>query len=730
MFTLRRGARAPWHLTLVLLVAGCGGPGEKVRTCSTDAECGPGALCIQSACVANRPPVVTLQLPPSPTTNRVLFLDATATDPDAGDSISRLTWSVTPAGAPCEAEPEPSTGSRLEVVFWCAGAYEVAVVAEDGRGGTSAPAKQTIEVAQATGAPVVTSGPESLVDHACGGTPFACRPASSGSPVSLPLTAVVDDPAGGALAFRWRALPAPGADPRAVVTYAQGETSLSTEAWLETPGGAIAGTWRFRLRVTDAAGLVGRADQVVVIGNRPPALTGQPLQLDHRYEGGTYWAGGSLPVPATDPDGDPVSLTATLDEVGTDGCTSQLGTVTAGALTFETRCGVASRLIGLASRTIRVIAVDGNGGSSEAAFPVEIGNRPPALRLASNPAGGHVTLDHSVGACPIAAGSCFLAAGTATFTVVDPDGDPVTGPAVAANLPSNLRSSTGEATTAGGVATFRFATALSAPRDFRASDGSTYFSLVATSADPFGASSSLEIPVVINNRPPILKNASALVAVGHRYDPVSKAYLATAPLSSFEDPDGDPLYPSGSTGDPSCATFSLAGGEARVACAREYALASGLPPLAGFVGDHPVVLRVFDGWEGVSLAAVVNIQNGAPTATAFDGTVESCFCACSKWSADGSTCVGQATWVADATTVPLPVTAGDVDGDPVQVSFSPVPVSGAQKTVLPGDCGDTLSNTSLPVTVQVTIDDGVGRAQTTSRVTGVSCSTAGQACLP
>jgi hypothetical protein len=432
----------------------------------------------------------------------------------------------------------------------------------------------------------------------------------------------------------------------------------------------------------------------------------------------------------TDLDGDSVSLTATLDEVGTDGCTSRLGPVAAGALAFDTRCVDATRLIGLASRNIRVIAADGNGGSSEVVFPVEIGNRPPALRLASNPAGGHVTLDHTVGACPGALGSCFLATGTATFAVVDPDGDPVTGPTVTATLQPWLTSSTGEATTAAGVATFRFATALPVPGEFRAIDGSTSFSLVASSADPFGASSSLGVPVVVGNRPPVLKSASASVAVGHRYDQVRQAYLATAPLSSFEDPDGDPLRTDGSAGDSTCPSPSFSGGDGWVDCVRGYVPASGPPPLSSFVGNHPVVLRAFDGWEGVTSATVVNIQDGAPTASAFDGVVESCFCACSKWSADGSTCVGQGRWVADTASVPLPVNAGDIDGDPVQVTFSPATASGTQKTVFPGGCSSILLNPVLPITVQVTIDDGVGRVQTTSRVTGVSCPTAGQACEP
>jgi hypothetical protein len=725
----RRGARAPWHLPLALLLAACGGPEEAVRTCSTDAECGPGARCLQSSCVANRPPVTALLVPASPASNRVLFLEATATDPDPGDAVARFTWTITPLGAGCEAEPEPTTGPRLEVVFWCAGTYEVSVLAEDGRGGASTPARQVVEVATATGAPEVTTAPESTVDHACSGTPLACRPAVAGNPVALPLSATVVDPAGGGLVYRWRVIPPAGVDPLAAVTYARGAASLSTEAWIETPSGSIAGTWRFRLRVASAAGLVGRADQVVRIGNRPPVLSGQPVLLEHRYEGGAYLAGGTVPLTANDPDGDPITVSATLSEGGAEGCVSQLGPIAAGSVILEIRCADPARLIGLATRALRASAADGNGGTAEATWPVDVGNRPPVVRLASNPAGGQVAVDHTVGACPGATGNCFIAAGTAAFEAVDPDGDPVTGLAVAAALPPWLPSSTGEATTAGGVTSFRFASATSMPGAFRAADGSSRFSLEATAADPFGAATTLAVPIAIGNRPPVLTRASAAVAVGHRYDQGLQAYVASATLSSFEDPDGDPLRADGSVGDATCSSFAFVGTEGRVECASRYSPVTGVPPLASFVGDHPVVLRAYDGWEGPSRATVVNVQDGAPTATAFAGVVESCFCACSKWSGDGSSCIG-AHWVADAASMPLPVMAGDADGDPVQVTFSPATASGAQKTVLPDGCGDTLRNPTLPLTVLVTIDDGVGRVQTASTVTGVSCPTAGQACVP
>jgi len=730
MVHARRGAGAPWLLALTLVLAACGGAGE-VRSCTTDTDCGPGALCVQSACVANRPPAVSLRLPSSPTTHRVLFLDALAVDPDAGDAITRHTWSVTSTTAGCAAEPEPTGGARLELVFWCAGSYEVSVVAEDARGGVSLPARAVIEVAAASGAPVVTPAAPSAFDHLCGGSPFACRPALAGGAVPLPLSAAVDDPSGGALTYRWRMFPPAGAGPSATVTWSHGATSLATEAWVETADGTLAGTWRFRLRATSAAGLVGQGEQVVQVENRLPQLAAEPLRLDHRYVGGAYLASGSLALAATDPDGDPLALTATLVESGTEGCRSVLGAVVAGTVSFEVSCSEPARLLGAATRAIRVEAADGCGGSVVSDFPIEIANRAPVLRLASNPAGGSIALDHAVGSCLGAAGSCFVVAGSAAFEAVDPDGDPVGSPAVAATVDPARTASAGQATTASGLVTFRFTTPVALPAEFRLADGSTGFSLSAAAADAFGATGLLEVPVVALNRPPVVKLRREASAVAHRYEPAQGAYRATAQLATFEDPDGDPLQVVGGSGDPQCGVPTISAGAASVTCGLAYSIAPGLPQLAPLIGSHLVLATAGDGWEQVTSDTIVQIQDSAPTVTAFRGDVESCFCECPKWSADGSTCVGQWRWKVDTTSVPLPVLAGDSDGDPVQVTFAGAPVvGGPQKTVLPGSCGGMLSYPILPVEVQISIDDGLARVQTSSTVTGVTCSTAGQACTP
>jgi hypothetical protein len=584
-------------------------------------------------------------------------------------------------------------------------------------------------VTLASGAPVVTPAAASAVDHLCGGARPTCRPALLGSAIPLPLTATVEDPSGGTLAYRWRAVAPQGAAP-ATVGWSHGDTSLTTDALLETGGGRIAGTWRFRLRVTNAAGLLGQADQLVEVGNSAPALAADPLRLEHRYADGSYVASGSLPLPASDPDGDPIGVTLVPVEVGTEGCSTTLGAVSGGAATVEVRCGDPARLLGQASRALRVRADDLNGGSVEVLVPVEILNRPPELRLTSNPAGGSLALDHAVGPCPSGGGACFLLAGTTALEAFDPDGDPVTGFAVAAGL-EGATGSFGEAVTAGGTTIFRFATPVSTPGYFREANGATPFSLIATAADPFGAIGRLAVPLVALNRPPVVKQPLYAVSVAHHYDPARSAYVATAPLATFEDPDGDPLLIDASLGDPTCGAFSSAAGAVSVDCALSYTVGAGRPPLASFVGSHALVARASDGWAQVDSNTTVSIQDGAPTVRAFDGVVESCICLCSKWSPDGSTCVGKGAWAVDRASVPLPVQASEADGDPVQVTFSgATPSGGAQKTVLPGSCGGTLANPVLPVTVQVTIDDGLLPVQTSSRVSGVSCAQAGTPCTP
>jgi hypothetical protein len=334
-----------------------------------------------------------------------------------------------------------------------------------------------------------------------------------------------------------------------------------------------------------------------------------------------------------------------------------------------------------------------------------------------------------VGPCPDTAGDCFIVSGTTSFSVVDPDGDPVSVPVVSAALVAGTTGTSGEAISGAGGTTFRFSGSVSSPRQFSPPNGTTPFSLVATATDPLGATGRLEVPVFALNRPPVLKLGLPSAVVSHRYDPARAAYVATAPLATFEDPDGDPLVQVGATGDDACARVAVSAGAASVSCELPYKVAAGLPALASFTGSHRVVARVTDGWVQVEAGTLVSIQDGAPTARPYSGTVESCSCFCAKWSADGLTCLGTPTYRVDTTSVPLPVLVDEADGDPVLVSFSgATPVGGAQKTVLPGSVSGFLASPQLPITVQFTIDDGLAQTQASSTVTGVICAQIGQAC--
>jgi hypothetical protein len=497
---------------------------------------------------------------------------------------------------------------------------------------------------------------------------------------------------------------------------------------VETSGGSIAGTWRFRLRVTTAAGLLGQAEQVVVIGNRPPELAGHPVPLPHRYQGGRYLASGLVSLPATDPDGDPLTLSVSLDEVGADGCTSRVGPVTGGAVAFDTSCVEPARLLGAATRTLRAVARDPAGGTVEALFPIEIGNRPPLVVLASNPAGASVAVDHTVGACPGGAGACYLASGTAAFEAVDPDGDPLTGVVVDGLVGVERVHSSVRVTASAGLATFSFATATGWPAEFRSASGATGFSLEASATDPFGAVTALPVAVLIGNRPPVVKTVTGRVLVPHHHDAARGAWIATAAPASFEDPDGDPLLPGPPGPDPTCRTVAVTAGVVQVECAKAYGPAPGLPPLAAFVGDHQVAAGVSDGWESTSPTVSINIQNGSPSLQPFQGAVESCLCRCVRMDPEGIDCLSS-TYGVNTAAVPLPFQVGEADGDPLQVTFTGVtPYGGAQRTAYPSALATTMTHPVLPVTVQITVDDGVVQAQTTSTVTGVTCPRMGQAC--
>jgi len=289
------------------------------------------------------------------------------------------------------------------------------------------------------------------------------------------------------------------------------------------------------------------------------------------------------------------------------------------------------------------------------------------------------------------------------------------------------------------LVSFRFATPVAAPAEFRAPSGASGFWLTATASDPFGASAPAQpaLPIIVKNRPPTVLLAPGATAAAHRYDAAAATYLASAPLALFEDPDGDPLDAGGSTGDESCSAFSFAGGVLSVACARPFAVsAASYPTLSGFAGPHALVARASDGWAPVAVPVTLQVGNDVPSVESYTGAIEACTCQCPLWEPElPGVCGLEPTWVADPTHATFPLRPTDADGDPVNVTFtlaggSPAgaTVTPSARTGLPETSAATLSTPSFPVTVVVTANDGVSQAISSWTATRATCAKAGQLC--
>lgn len=688
-----RAARASLA-ALLAACAACGAPPAAGPQCATSADCAGPAHCVQGACIADVPPVAQFAAPASVGTNLRIQLVSTSTDAD--DAIVSHVWTITPGAGACDPDPATGDAASLETIFFCPGEYEIALVAIDAAGAESAPRRATVQVVATPGAPAVTAGPAIEVAHRCAGTPLRCV-AASGADETVQLGATASDPDGDPLAWEWTAFPPPvpagAASPAA--RFVSGATSYAPVVAIESDGGPIAGAWRFRVRVTDATGLVAQAVQLVQVGNAPPQIVpGTAAPLPHRYDAGTYRATGELPFAVVDPDGDPTAAAVAVVEPGAT-CTSS-GTPVATGASVSVACAAPADLIGPA-RVARIVASDPNGGQAVADLPVAIGNRPPVVRAAgADPAPALLWFDHGVRAYDGV--ERFFASDASPFVAEDPDGDPVAAPALRAVVDPSRPFSTARVWTDGtGTTRFELTTPLHSPQEFRSADGRTGFTLEGSASDPWTSSAALRIPVAIRNRPPGLEPLAATVAVPHRYDAAQGAYLASARLGPFSDPDGDPVTagPAAAAAGPCVAEG--AGTSLDVRCAVAYLPASGPPALAQLVGLREAPAAISDPWEAATGAARVEIGNRAPSTWDQSFTWTSFYCETRWWVNDG----------------PLPVSFADPDGDPAAVSV----LGFAMQTLLPpgGELfGVPASDaTSLPVTVS----DGVASASATMAVT-------------
>lgn len=715
----------PSHpLAALAVVAGCASSPTMLQ-CAADADCGAGNLCVQGACAANAPPTATFETPVGATTHRLFTLVPASRDPEGRPVRHR--WAVKATAAGCAADAEPTASGSLEVVFWCAGSYEVTLVPIDDLGAEGVPVVRALEVAAASGAPTVTAGAAIAATHRCDQAVPSCLVVGPGGANTLQLAASASDPGGGAIVFEWRGIPppAPAKDPALLLSFVTSSASASPVVGISNgSGGPIAGLYRFRVRARNPQGLLGQAFQEVAVANSPPTVRSRAAGIPHTFLGGSYVAEAVVRTDAFDSDGDALKISAALDGAPVEGCLASFEpSSAAGYLRVRVACSSAAAFT--ASRWVSAIvrATDGNGGSFSGSWSFLLQNRPPQIGLKPSFADGLLAVDHRAERCTLSTGpSCFVADGSDPFVVADPEGDPVATFSMAPVVSPTQPQSKGTVSLTGASLGFRFESPVTAPLEFRSSLGLSGFALQATATDALGGTANLTVPLSIRNRPPFVKEPSVVVAAPHVYDPATLRYVATARGALFEDPDGDPLLPI-VTRAGSCGSATITAGRATITCERSYDWRTALyPPLASFLAAGGVLVTASDGWEGVSSATWITIEDRPPTLSVPATTIDNCACVGTGWTG----------WVVSGSNATLPVVVADPDGDPAYVKADGV---GTEYPPPPSVC---LPGTCLPVTnltvdastsVTVTADTGASAARAAVKVdVSVACSKSGTGC--
>lgn len=426
---MRLHSLAPLAAALVAIL-GCGSGHSELQRCGSPSDCAADAFCRDGRCTASAPPlaVVTAPVARPLRSHTVLRFDGSLShDPDPEDQVVGFAWSFRKAVAGCDPYPASASGQAADVVFGCAGSFEVELTVTDATGHSSAPSVLPVTVELSADVPTVAMGPDVALDHRCEGAPVRCGPQlPAGSPLAL--SAAAASPVSSSFTYAWDVtLPAELSGkpaPRVTIDPPDGSSPVVT---IETDGTAISGEYLFTVTVTDAYHLVAVGRQRVTLGNRPPVASGGgTLRVPHAYDaaGARFLVAADLPAFAvTDPDGDPLtSLGFTAAHAGDGGAAFDLAaTEWAASLSIAVPYaapGDELKLIGGAglSRTIAFAAEDPNGGRADAAWDVVVTNRRPRL---SGPL-GTVAVNHSFDA---AHGDYVAEAAVAD--VVDDDGDPV-----------------------------------------------------------------------------------------------------------------------------------------------------------------------------------------------------------------------------------------------------------------------------------------------------------------
>jgi hypothetical protein len=316
----------------------------------------------------------------------------------------------------------------------------------------------------------------------------------------------------------------------------------------------------------------------------------------------------------------------------------------------------------------RVTARDGAGPLGDAAVRVTVNNRKPEIVEQVLPL-PH-TFDPRL--------QTFEASGTIHIRVDDPDGDPIADrTAMWRHLNDGGATFVGVDT--GDTLTVQVIVPYAAPDDALNLIGREGLerAVELRVADVNGGDDHESWPVVIQNRPPDRATWAATVPATHSFDTASSSYVFETPLKhSWYDPDGDPLFQGGATGDAECTTLTFVptapGSSSQqpvVSCAAPFISVS---TLQNFAREHSVTVAARDPWTPAVNPVIESftIGNTAPvahqTAVTVAGACTRSTTTCCETDPETRRCVVWATNMGAASTT-VPGFFTDSNGDPLTV---------------------------------------------------------------
>ncbi|MCE5272953.1 Ig-like domain-containing protein [bacterium] len=339
-------------------------------TLTFTASDGKGGVATKSITVTvgsvNRPPVLNPIGGKTVVERETLEFNVSASDPDAGAQLL-ITTTPLPTGATFSYNVATHSGQfRFAPVLGQAGTYPVTFTVSDGQ--LAATETIQITVTQASVPPVIAT--------------IGNRTVNVGQRLAFQITAT--DPAGrSTVSLSLSGLPSGASfDPATgLFSFTPTQAGASTVTVTATGGGGATSTQTFT---------------VTAVGvNRPPVFT--PLAAQSVNTGAAL----QFTVQATDPDGDPVTLSATGSPLQSLGASFNPAS---GGFSWTPAAGTQGNY------RVDFSAVDDKGGNSRMTLTITVGsvNRPPALSDVTNR--------------QVNAGLPLIV----TFTASDPDGNPLT----------------------------------------------------------------------------------------------------------------------------------------------------------------------------------------------------------------------------------------------------------------------------------------------------------------